>query len=326
VAKAVFLKEEVVWGVGYPFEPMLLLAPPQVSVGEIFSLLIPVHALEQGELELKAEVGGPARTIEPTWITPQTFKVAPCERIDAGFCFIIDLPGAYEATIILLLDGIEQDRWQATICIGAEPEGLTPFELISFTMLFLLMSTIAVGVLKAEFYQATWLTPEQRARLIRTAGKWAAHRAEAIVPEAEGFEKAKLAAERMWKIYEARLIPPVPPVAPPLVAPPKGYPELTPEQIEGIIGEILKVLSPITVEEVKAIARRLYGFEITDEAARRLIEEAERRKPPPLLGTIKITSEPEGASFEIKGPESFKGNTPFTKEVPPGEYTITWKA
>jgi len=58
----------------------------------------------------------------------------------------------------------------------------------------------------------------------------------------------------------------------------------------------------------------------------KLIEEAEKRKPPPLVGTVRITSEPEGASFEVKGPESFKGKTPFTKKVPPGEYTITWKA
>jgi len=317
---------EAFWGVGVPFEPFPFdpTNPPYIPSGETFVFLPIAHVLQEAEVCLKAEVRGPARTIKPLWFLPvdQPQRLSPCTRIEVGFYFTVDLSGAYEATIIAYADGVEQDRWNLAICHGVGVEDPTFFDLMSFTMTFLLMGTIAVGML-AEFRQVGWLTPEQRAHLIKTTGKWAAHRAEAIVPEAEGFEKAKLAAERMWKIYEARLVPPPPPVVPP---PPKGYAELTREQIEGIIGEILKVLSPITVEEVRAIARRLYGFEITEEAARKLIEEAERRKPPPLVGTVKITSEPEGVSFEVKGPESFKGKTPFTKEVSPGEYTITWKA
>jgi len=324
MSKVAFLREEALWGIDVfelmPFDPR---NPPYIPVGETFVFLLPIHALQEAEILLEARISGPARVISPTWLTTFSQKLPPCGRFEAGFHFIIDLPGAYEATVIAYADG-EVDRLTLTICHGVGVEEPTPFKLMAFTMTFLLMSTIATGIL-GQFHQTTagWFTPEQRAKLIRTAGKWAAHRAEAIVPEAEGFEKAKLAAERMWKIYEARLVPPPPPVVPP---PPKGYAELTREQIEGIIGEILKVLSPIAVEEVRAIARRLYGFEITEEAARKLIEEAEKRKPPPLVGTVRITSEPEGVSFEVKGPESFKGKTPFTKEVSPGEYTITWKA
>ena len=76
------------------------------------------------------------------------------------------------------------------------------------------------------------------------------------------------------------------------------------------------------------------GPEAAEEAAKKLHEiwkeECLGLSPPSLpeqkKGVLKIASEPEGAEFGVTGPESFKGKTPFEKEVKPGRYTITWKA
>ena len=42
-------------------------------------------------------------------------------------------------------------------------------------------------------------------------------------------------------------------------------------------------------------------------------------------GTITVDSTPDGAPFNIEGPQAYSGEAPWTfNEAPAGEYTITW--
>jgi len=208
-----------------------------------------------------------------------------------------------------------------------------------FGWILFALSKIIVRELMPPYAQVGWLPVEDRLKLEAKYGRWAVSRAEAFVPPAAGKEAVEAAARHMWELYRTRYLPPVVPPPPPppppvvktvlrLTSEPSGMPfgvsgptsfsGETPEEREVKPGKYI-----VTWKEVKDYEKP-EPQEVVVEEGETVTVHGDYR--PIARGTIKVTSEPEGMPFTVKGPAgTLKGKTPWELAgAPPGIYEIAW--